>query len=192
MRQHGIVQMTFILYIMNRNYFSLVPISLKDALLNLHDIMYNLNVSSHGHLRPTNREILRVQLCIANVFYVWLHTIAQRYDGGSESSCKLSYFVCDNKMFNREKSLITQGWVKIRKKGWGSTTDHNDQNIMYINELVSNLQFTTKEIGLPIPLLSCQVWTWIKVIVYLSLYTHLSMKYNWYRSYTYSLKCHLF
>lgn len=40
-------------------------------------------------------------------------------------------------MFNREKSLITQGWVKIRKKGWGSTTDHNDQNIMYINELVS-------------------------------------------------------
>lgn len=96
MRQHGIVQMTFILYIMNRNYFSLVPISLKDALLNLHDIMYNLNVSSHGHLRPTNREILRVQLCIANVFscrfYIWLHTIAQRYDGGSESSISYLYF----------------------------------------------------------------------------------------------------
>lgn len=96
-------------------------------------------------------------------------------------------FICDNKMFNREKSLITQGWVKIRKEGWGSTTDHNDQNIMYIKELVSNLQLTTKEIGLPIPLLSCQVACLIlmnmniKVIVYLSLYTHLSMKYNWYR-----------
>lgn len=122
MRQHGIVQMTFILYIMNRNYFSLVPISLKDALLNLHDIMCNLNVSSHGHLRPTNREILRVQLCIANVFscrfYIWLHTIAQRYHGGSESSCDLSCtytFICDNKTFNIDNS----GLRKNSEEGMG-------------------------------------------------------------------------
>lgn len=161
MRQHGIVQMTFILYYMNRNYFSLVPIPLKDTLLNLHDIMYNLNVSSHGHLRPTNREILRVQLCIAKVFSCRFYNCTAVWRGFGIILQIILFrtytFICDNKMFNREKSLITQGWVKIRKKGWGSTTDHNDQNIMYINELVSYLQFTTKEIGLPIPLLSCQV-----------------------------------
>lgn len=166
MRQHGIVQMTSILYIMNRNYFSLVPISLKDALLNLHDIMYNLNVSSHGHLRPTKRgnftsttvHSKRILMPILHLVAYYCTAVWRGFGIILQIILFRTYaFICDNKMFNREKSLITQGWVKIRKEGWGSTTDHNDQNIMYINELVFNLQFTTKEIGLPIPLLSCQV-----------------------------------